>query len=241
MSLTSDFRSRLVAREPLYGAWSAISSPVTVRLLAAAGLDYVVVDLQHGTATEHDLPGLTDAIRLAGAVPVGRVRHAHPADIGRALDLGCAGVIVPNVNSAAQARDVAGACRYPPAGYRSAGGVLAIGDPFCIVMAESAEAVADLDATLAVDGVDGLYVGPRDLSYSLGCEPDPDDPVLRPALERVWAACAAVGKPVGVHAADGTTARRYQDAGCTLITVAADATAISRGVTSEIQAARIPR
>jgi 4-hydroxy-2-oxoheptanedioate aldolase len=234
----ADFRSRLIARETLYGAWSAVPSPLSVRLLAAAGLDYVVVDLQHGGATEHDLPGLTTAIRLAGATPVGRVRHAHPADIGRALDLGCDGVIVPNVNSAAQAREVAGACRYPPAGYRSAGGVLAAGEPFCIVMAESAEAVADLEATLAQDGVDGIYVGPRDLSYSLGCPLDPQDPVLRPALERIWAACAAAGKPVGVHAADGATARLYRDGGCSLITVVSDATAISRAAAAEFEAAR---
>ena len=234
----TDFRSRLIARETLYGAWSAVPSPLSVRLLAAAGLDYVVVDLQHGGATEHDLPGLSTAIRLAGATPIGRVRHAHPADIGRALDLGCEGVIVPNVNSAAHAREVAGACHYPPAGYRSAGGVLAGGEPFCIVMAESAEAVADLEATLAQNGVDGIYVGPRDLSYSLGCPLNPDDPVLRPALERVWAACAAAGKPVGVHAMDGATARLYRDAGCSLITVASDGTAISRGTAAELEAAR---
>jgi 4-hydroxy-2-oxoheptanedioate aldolase len=209
-----------------------------VRLLAAAGLDYVVIDLQHGGATEHDLPALTTAIRLAGAAPIGRVRHAHPADIGRALDLGCDGVIVPNVNSAAQARDVVGACHYPPDGYRSAGGVLAGGEPFCIVMAESAEAVADLDATLALDGVDGVYVGPRDLSYSLGCPLDPADPVLRPVLERIWAACAAAGKPVGVHATDGATARLYRDGGCSLITVASDGTAISRAAAAELGAAR---
>ena len=91
------------------------------------------------------------------------------------------------------------------------GGVLAAGGPFCLVMAESADAVAKLDATLAVDGVDGLYVGPGDLSLSLGCEPDPDDPVLNEVLQRVWAACAAAGKPVGVHAANGTLARRYRD------------------------------
>jgi len=238
MSPASDFRSRLAARETLYGAWSAVPSPLSVRLLAAAGLDYVVIDLQHGGATEHDLPGLTTAIRLAGATPIGRVRYAHPADIGRALDLGCAGVIVPNVNSAAQAREVAGACRYPPAGYRSAGGVLATGDPFCVIMVESAEAVADLDATLAQDGVDGIYVGPRDLSYSLGCPLDPDDPVLRPALERIWAACAAAGKPVGVHATDGLTARLYRDGGCRLITVATDTQAMSRGTAAELDAAR---
>src|SRR5271169_5666597 len=128
------FRSRLVAREPLYGAWSVIPSPLSVRLLAAAGLDYVVVDLQHGGAAEADLPALTTAIRHAGATPVARVRHAHTADIGRALDLGCEGVIVPNVDSAAQAREVAGTVRFPPAGHRSAGGVLAAADPFCVVM-----------------------------------------------------------------------------------------------------------
>src|SRR5580693_8480597 len=214
MPSAAAFRSRLVAREALYGAWSVIPSALSVRLLAAAGLDYVVIDLQHGGAVEADLPALTGAIRLAGAAPIARVRYAHAADIGRALDLGCEGVIVPNVESAAQARQVAGAVRYPPAGYRSAGGVLGVAEPFCLVMAESADAVADLDATLAVDGVDGIYVGPNDLSRSLGCKLDLDDPVLSQALQRVWAACSAAGKPVGVHATDGVTARRYRDAGC---------------------------
>src|ERR1700748_118668 len=208
MSTPATFRSRLVAREPLYGAWSVIPSLLSVRLLAAAGFDYVVIDLQHGGATEADLPAMTNAIRLAGSTPLGRVRHAHPADIGRALDLGCQGVIVPNVDSAAQAREAAGACHYPPAGYRSGGGAMTSADePFCIIMVESAEAVADLDATLAEDGVDGIYVGPRDLSYSLGCPLDPNDPVLRRTLEHISSACAAAGKPVGIHASDGATAR----------------------------------
>jgi len=239
MSAASAFRAQLVARETLYGGWSTIPSPFSVRLLAAAGLDYVVVDLQHGGATEHDLPALTTAIRLAGATPVGRVRHAHPADIGRALDLGCEGVIVPNVNSAAQAREAAGACRYPPAGYRSGGGAMTgVGEPFCLIMVESVRAVADLAATLAEDGVDGIYVGPRDLSYSLGCPLDPDDPVLGRALDQILSACAAAGKPAGIHASDGTTARRYRDEGCSLVTVATDALAISRATAAELATAR---
>ena len=238
MSPASTFRAQLAAREPLYGAWSSIPSPLSVRLLAAAGVDYVVVDLQHGGATEHDLPGLTSAIRLAGATPIGRVRHAHPADIGRALDLGCEGVIVPNVNSAAQAREAAGACRYPPAGYRSGGGAMAGGEPFCIIMVESTQALADLYATLAEDGVDGIYVGPRDLSYSLGCELDPDDPVLKPALEQIRSAAAEAGKPVGIHASDGAMARRYRGEGCSLITVASDAAAVSRVAAAELAAAQ---
>src|ERR1700760_2884518 len=152
MSTAASFRARLTAREPLFGAWSVIPSPLSVRPLAAAGFDYVVIDLQHGGATETDLPAMTSAIRLAGATPVGRIRHAHPADIGRSLYVGCEGFIVPNVESAAQAREVAGAVRYPPAGYRSAGGVLAAADPFCVVMVESAAALQGLGATPGVGG-----------------------------------------------------------------------------------------
>lgn len=232
-------RDRLRRGDTVYGAWSAIAGAVSVRALASTGLDYVVIDLQHGAAAERDLPEMTEAIRRAGATPIGRVRHAHPADIGRALDLGCDGVIVPNVESAEQARAVAAACRYPPAGYRSAGGVMAGQDePFCLVMVESKQAVAELGGTLALPGVDGIYVGPRDLSLSLGCALDPADPVLRPELERIWAACAAAGKPVGVHASDGATARIYRDNGCRLVTVAADAVAVARGTAGELAVAR---
>ena len=231
-------RDRLRGGEAVYGGWTTITDALSARCLAQAGLDYVVVDLQHGGATERDLPAITTAIKQAGATPLGRVRFAHPADIGRPLDLGCEGVIVPNVESAKQAAAVAGACRYPPVGYRSAGGSMAFAEPLCFVMVESPAAVADLGATLAVDGVDGVYVGPRDLSYTLGCALDPNDPVLRNELERIWAACAAAEKPVGVHASDGATARLYRENGCQLITVAIDAVAVTRTAASELAVAR---
>lgn len=235
----SSLRDRLLGGEIVYGAWASIAGAISVRLLATAGLDYVVVDLQHGAAVEADLPEMTTAIRLAGATPLGRVRHAHPADVGRALDLGCAGVIIPNVESAEQAGAIAGACRYPPEGYRSAGGVLATDAvPLCIVMVESRAAAAEVTATLEVPGVDGIYVGPRDLSLALGCALDPHDPVLRAELERIWAACAAAGKPVGVHAQDGVTARLYRDNGCRLVTVASDALGVARAAAAEYTAAR---
>jgi 4-hydroxy-2-oxoheptanedioate aldolase len=231
------FADRVRSGETVYGGWLAIASPVSARAIAAAGLDYVAIDLQHGQATEHDLPAMTTAIRLAGAAPMARVRHAHMADIGRALDLGCEGVIVPNVESAEQAREVAGACRFPPDGYRSAGGVLApAGQPLCIVMVESEHAMAQLPATLRQPGIDGIYVGPRDLSYSLGCPLDPHDPVLRPALEKIWTACASAGKPVGVHAMDGETARLYKDNGCRLVNVIADGAALTRAAAAAVAA-----
>jgi len=227
--------------ETVFGAWCILPGAMNAGAMAAAapGLDYVVIDLQHGGATEHDLPGMTAAIRAAGVTPLARVRHAHQADLGRALDLGCHGVIVPNVESAAQAAAVAGACRYPPDGYRSAGGILAVGTrPLCLVMAESTAAIAELPAIMAIPGVDGIYVGPRDLSLAPGCALDPRDPVLRPALEQIWAACAAAGKPAGVHATDGATAKLYRDAGCRIITVAADAVAMRRSTQADLATAR---
>jgi 4-hydroxy-2-oxoheptanedioate aldolase len=236
---SESMRTRLLGADTLYGGWVTIGDPIAAGAMAAGGLDYVCIDLQHGGATERDLPALTTAISKAGAVPVARVRHAHPADICRALDLGCAGVIVPNVESAEQADAVAGACRYPPAGYRSGGGVLASPEePFCVIMVESLAAMAELTATLALPGVDGIYVGPRDLSYSLGCPLDPGDATLRGALEQIWAACARAGKPVGVHSADGATARLYRENGCRLVNVASDVLAITRTTEAELAIAR---
>jgi 4-hydroxy-2-oxoheptanedioate aldolase len=233
------FADRVRAGETVFGGWVAIAGPISAGIVASAGFDYVVIDLQHGQATEHDLPGMTAAIKLAGAAPIGRVRHANPADIGRALDLGCVGVIVPNVESAEQARDIAGAVRYPPEGYRSAGGVLPQApQPLCIVMVESSHAIAELPATLRQPGIDGIYVGPRDLSYSLGCPLDPHNPVLRSALERIWTTCAAADKPVGVHATESETARLYRDNGCRLVTVLADSAALTRSASTGLAALR---
>jgi 4-hydroxy-2-oxoheptanedioate aldolase len=236
---SGEFCNRVRSGETVYGGWLVVPGPLGAVVMARSGVDYVVIDLQHGGSTEHDLAGMTASIRLAGATPLGRVRYAHPADIGRALDLGCEGVIVPNVESAEQAELVVGACRYPPDGYRSAGGVLTgAAQPLCFVMVESVNAIEQLDSTLSVPGVDGIYVGPRDLSLSLGCKLDPHDPVLRAALERVWAACAAAGKPTGVHATDGETARLYRENGCRLVTVVSDAAAVTRGAASALGTAR---
>ena len=146
---------------------------------------------------------------------------------------------MPNVESAEQAAAwPAPAATRPMATGRPAACWPAQPRPLCIVMVESSRAIGELPATLALAGVDGIYVGPRDLSYSLGCPLDPHDPVLRPAFERIWADCAAAGKPVGVHATDGTTARLYRENGCRLLTVIAETLAISRAAVAELATAR---
>ena len=112
---TGELRRRLAAGRPCHGVWSMLPGAVTAELLGRSGADYVVVDLQHGATGEADLPGVAAAIGAAGSVPLVRTRSPLFPDVGRALDLGAQGVVVPNVRDAEHAREVVAACRYAPA------------------------------------------------------------------------------------------------------------------------------
>src|SRR3954466_4897287 len=116
-----DLRRRWSEGQPCHGLWSLLPGAVTAEVLARSGADYVVVDLQHGASTEAELPGIAAAVTAAGAVPLVRTRSPSFADVGRPLDLGAHGVIVPNVRDADHAREVVAGCRYAPAGRPSLG------------------------------------------------------------------------------------------------------------------------
>src|SRR5690349_24763380 len=116
-----DLRQRLAAGQACHGVWSSLPGAVPGELLARTGADFVVLDLQHGALAEAELPGVAAAIGAAGAVPLVRTRSPLFPDVGRALDLGARGVIVPNVRDAEHAREVVAACRYAPVGGRSIG------------------------------------------------------------------------------------------------------------------------
>ncbi|WP_281689845.1 aldolase/citrate lyase family protein [Pseudonocardia thermophila] len=208
----------------LYGAWLHTPSIPAVTALAHAGFDYLVADLQHGTAAEHDLPALSAAARAAGSRLLARARSPHAADLGRALDLGASGVIVPSLHSLEEARAAAAACRYPPAGNRSLGRVAGSDHPEdrCILMIETAGALAAVADIVAEIRPDGIYVGPADLSASLGCTNSLDDRDFSEAISTVLTACAPHGVPVGVHATDVDTALRFRELGCTLVTCFSD-------------------
>jgi 4-hydroxy-2-oxoheptanedioate aldolase len=227
--LAETMRARLRQHETLYGAWTTTSDVVVVGAVAAAGFDYVVTDLQHGTASESYLPGLCAAIRLAGAVAIARTRSASFADVGRALDLGAQGVIVPNVDDDVEAAAVVRAVRYPPAGARSQGRVHSDdSEPLCFVMVESRSALEALPATLRLAGIDGVYVGPADLSCSLGCSPRYDDAMFAAAISQIVDTCAKAGVPVGVHDPNGSEVDRNVAAGCQLINTLSDLPALTR-------------
>jgi len=240
MPRTTSLRDRLGDPQPLYGVWSTLPNAMAAAVLAGADVDYVVVDLQHGGAGEADLPGMLAAIAAGGAYPLVRPRSQAFADIGRVLDLGAHGVVVPNVDSVAQAEAVAAACAYPPAGTRSWGQLQAgPPDPVCVVQVESQAAVDAVGDLVQVSGISGIYVGPYDLGLSLGVTPgDADEPALSAAIDRVLTAAGAAGLPVGVHATSGGSAAALRRRGCRLITVGSDAGALRAGVTADLVAAR---
>jgi 4-hydroxy-2-oxoheptanedioate aldolase len=234
-----DLRRRWAEGQPCHGLWSQLPGATTAEVLARTGADYVVVDLQHGAVTEADLPGVAAAIAAAGSVPLVRTRSTSFADVGRPLDLGACGVIVPSVRDAHHAREVVAATRYAPEGTRSIGRLSGGADrPLVVPMVETATAFDDLDALLAVEGLDGVYVGPGDLSLSLGLDGADRAEDLRDVLSSIIARAVAAGVPVGVHAFDGEDAAGFQAEGATIVTVAGDAVSLSDATAHQLQIAR---
>jgi 4-hydroxy-2-oxoheptanedioate aldolase len=234
-----DLRRRWAEGEPCHGLWSMLPGAVTGEVLARTGADYVVVDLQHGATAEAELPGITAAVTAAGSVPLVRARSSLFADVGRPLDLGARGVIVPNVRDADHAREVVAATRYAPDGGRSIGRLSGGADePLVIVMVETATALDDLDAVLAVEGLDGVYVGPGDLSLALQLTGVDRRPELRGVLSSIIARAGAAGVPVGVHASSGAEAAGYAAEGATIVTVAMDAVSLGEVMAHHLGVAR---
>jgi 4-hydroxy-2-oxoheptanedioate aldolase len=250
-------RGKYEAGEPVFGLWAGIPSSFTAELAGRAGYDYVCVDLQHGLSTEATMVSMFQATEAGGAVPLARLAWNEPWLIMRALDLGAAGVILPLIDNAAEAARGVEACRYPPHGRRSYGPIraeLVVGsatpdelaeDALCIAMIETREGLDNLDEIAATPGLDGLYIGPSDLSIALGLPPravavDPgeDRQALADAIERVRDACAAHGLIPGMHCAAGEAAARCAASGFKLITVGVDTSWYKAAIRRELDTAR---
>jgi 4-hydroxy-2-oxoheptanedioate aldolase len=232
------------------GAWCAAPSSVTAEAVAAVGFDYVCLDMQHGAIGYTDVVPMLQAIGGHGATPIVRVRANDASVIGRALDAGALGVVVPLVGSADEAARAVAACRYPPRGGRSYGpvraatvmGSRAVGDleqVMCAVMVETEEGLERVDEIAGTDGVDAIYVGPADLSLALGLPPayEHDEPVHQEALERIRDACERHGIIAGIHCDGGAMASRRLQQGFRMVTVANDLAAMRAAVAAELAAA----
>ncbi|MDO8210230.1 HpcH/HpaI aldolase/citrate lyase family protein [Conexibacter sp. CPCC 206217] len=244
-------RTALRDGPPLVGAWLQLESPMAAEIAGRLGFDWVGIDTQHGLIGYDGMLRMLQALSIGGTPALVRVPSAEPAAIGRALDSGAAGVIVPLVETAEQAVTAVAACRYPPAGRRSWGPIrlaLAGGytpqeadrDVACIVMVETrrgAEAAAQI---AAVEGVDGVLIGPSDLALSLGGAPTAalTDAVNAPFVRPIFDACAVAGVAVGAIAPSPAHVAAYLDAGCQLVSAYRDVQGMTAAAAEALAAAR---
>jgi 4-hydroxy-2-oxoheptanedioate aldolase len=250
---TDSFRRRVLGGETLFGLFLDLSSPASAELCGRAGYDWLLVDLEHGSGTEADLPAMLMAVESTGAAALVRPQSGERLRIGRALDLGATGIMVPRMQSAAEVTEAVTFLRYPPVGargvaLRTRGGGLGtvahadvgqINDRIVgIVQIESAGALQEADAIAATDGVDVLFVGPADLSHSLGVPGQFGSKPYLEALETVVEACRAHGKSPGILLYDLAIVPRHIELGFRFVGIGADGALVAAGAHAAIAAVR---
>jgi 2-keto-3-deoxy-L-rhamnonate aldolase RhmA len=217
------------------GIWQSIPSPMVSRYLAKMGWDWIVLDMQHGSMSFETAYECVQTIRAGGARPIVRVGIDRPFEVQRALDIGAGGVVIPMVNSLATAREMARAAKYPPQGERSFGSDAAIvqgadyheqanAETLLLVQVEHKDAVAVVEEMLAIDGVDGCFVGPTDLALSMGLSRHgyANHADHRAAMQRIVAAAKTTGKLACCNTYDPDDFAEKAQAGYDAITLMSD-------------------
>ena len=217
--------------------WLSIPAPFAAEVMAHQGWDSLTIDLQHGLVDYQAAVGMLQAISTTAVVPMVRVPWLEPGILMKVLDAGAYGVICPMISTAAEAEALVRNCRYPPRGTRSFGPIRATiyggadyarhADRTVLVLAmiETAQALDNLEAILAVEGLDGVYVGPSDLSNSMGHPPvlDPDAREVVEAIEGVVRSAKAKRLYAGIHTATPAYARRMHEIGYDFVSIGSDA------------------
>ena len=239
------FRDALTAaNRPLAGMWVCSGSPLIAELCAGSGLDWLLLDAEH---SPNGLESILAQLQAIHGYPVHTLVRPPVNDtvlIKQYLDLGVQNLVIPMVNSAAEAEAAVAATRYPPHGVRGVGSALAraarwnripdylarAGETISItVQIETTRAVDSVADILAVDGVDAIFLGPSDLAASMGVLGQQEHPEVRAAVEHCLGAAKAAGKPAGVNAFNPDTARHYLGNGANFILVGADVALLARG------------
>lgn len=238
------FKKALAGSEVLNGLWLALVNPYSAELCAGAGFDWLLIDAEHGPNTIPTIAAQLQAISARPSHPVVRLPTGETWMIKQALDIGAQSLLIPMVESADQARQLASACRYPPAGVRGMGAGLGraadfgrvsdyasnANDEVClIVQIESRAGLEDLDAIATVEGVDALLIGPVDLAADMGHGGDVSVPEVADAVEEAIRRIRALGKPAGIMTTHAPLARRALEAGATFIATGSDVGLLARG------------
>jgi 4-hydroxy-2-oxoheptanedioate aldolase len=239
------FKQRLRDGQAQIGLWLGLADPYCAELAANAGFDWLLLDGEHAPNDLRSLLGQLQAVAPYPAQPIVRPVIGDTALIKQLLDIGVQTLLVPMVESAEQARQLVRAMRYPPHGVRGVGSALArasrwnsipgyldqADEQMCLLLqVENREGLANLDAICAVEGVDGVFIGPADLSAAMGQRGNPGHPEVQAAIEDAIVRIARAGKAAGILSADATLARRYIELGAAFVAVGVDTTVLMRGL-----------
>ena len=245
LHLTPTLRHRLAGSDrALFGGWVCSGSPVMAEIMAGSGLDWLLIDMEHGPNTLESVQLQLQAAAAYDVTTVVRVPANDAVWIKQVLDLGAQSIMVPMISNAAEAEQAVQHASYPPRGNRGVGNALARSGRWnrvddylqnaaehvaVIVQIETATGVDNAREIAAVDGVDGVFVGPSDLAASMGLIGQQTHPDVTAAVGRAFEGAAAAGTPVGVNAFAPDAARGYVDAGAAFLLVGADVGLAARG------------
>jgi 4-hydroxy-2-oxoheptanedioate aldolase len=239
------FKQRLRSGTPQIGLWLGLADAYCAELAANAGFDWLLIDGEHAP---NDLRGMLAQLQAVAPYPSQAVIRPVIGDtalIKQVLDIGAQTLLVPMVESAEQARQLVRAVQYPPTGVRGVGSALArasrwnsipgyldqADEQMCLlVQIENMQGLANLDEILAVEGVDGVFIGPADLSAAMGQRGNPGHPEVQAAIEDAIVRIVKAGKAAGILSADEKLARRYIELGAAFVAVGVDTTVLMRGL-----------
>ena len=238
LEIANKVKEKLAAGETVYGTFMMSSDPAVGEILGYAGLDFIMVDTEHSPIPIHQAEQIFRAVETTRAVPFMRVTANDQARIFQALDCGVSGIMIPQVNSAAAAEAAVKAARYYPAGDRGLAGIVRAARygfiPFAdyvkqaneavmvLTQVEHVDAVAQLDEILAVEGLDGIFVGPVDLSQSMGIPGQVNNEEFRATVSDILKRTKAAGKVAGIFCFNAADAQHWISQGANFVIVAAD-------------------
>jgi 2-keto-3-deoxy-L-rhamnonate aldolase RhmA len=237
------FKAAIAAGTRQIGLWSSLSSNIGAEIVGDSGFDWILFDTEH---SPNEVPGLIEQLQAAAlgtATPVVRPAWNDAVLIKRILDTGAQSVLVPFVQTPEEAQRAVAACRYPPAGIRGTAGTTRASrygrvsdylkranEEICVlVQIETGEALGRVDDIAAVEGVDGVFVGPNDLSASMGHLGDMRHRDVQQAIEQALTRIRGAGKPAGILTSNEEDARRYIELGYTFVAVGSDVGLLARG------------
>lgn len=237
-------KKKIQQGETLNGCWLNLGSPITAEIIGEAGFDWVLIDLEHGAGSEGDVLHQLQALTHTPAAPIVRVESFARQRFHRVLDMGAEGIMCPRINNAMEAREAVQGLRYPPEGTRGVAKMVratgfgrnfdtylngAKDDIIGVLQIETKEVLSHLEEIAALEGVDVLFIGPSDLSMSLGIFGQFDHTLFKDALERTINAANKHGKATGILLSNPEDYAHYHNMGIRLIACGADATFVATG------------